>query len=122
MTKSPLLDRPTRDTEDSTDLVNDHGWPQGLCLVQPEPGKFACNVADTEGLEAEPQHDVHGLAVFASEGSAKLYTGAGALNTISGEIVPKTFDECRQIAIERPKLIALFLMEGTKIKDMVYVR
>lgn len=109
-----------RDVKDTTDLTNDHGWPQELCLVSPAPDKYACNCADTEGLEPDPQHDIHGLAVFVNESSAKTYMGA--LNGLSGEVIPKSFEECRRIAIERPKLNCMFLMDGPKIKDLIYVR
>ena len=108
------------DTLDRTDLVNDHGWPHTLCVIEVSPGRFAANVADTKGLEPDPQTDIRGLAVFASEASATDYTGA--LNGLHGTVVPKTFAECRQIALDRPRLVALFLMDGPTIKDVVYIR
>lgn len=109
-----------RQTKDDNDLSNDHNWPQSLCGIEVSPGKFACNCADTKGLEPEPQTDIHGLAVFVNEASATVYMGC--LNGLSGTVVPKSFDECRQLAIERPKLHGMFLMDGNKIRDIIYVR
>lgn len=113
-----LLDRPS--TVQAPELTNDHGWPQGLCVIEVSPGKYACNVADTKGLENPPQTDIHGLAVFASEASAILYTHS--LKGLNGTVVAKSFEECRQIALSKPQLKALFLMDSDKIRDVLYVR
>ncbi len=107
-------------TKDHSDLDNDQGWPQTLCVIQPAPDKYAANVADTKGLEDPPQTGIHGLAVFVTEASAKEYMGA--INGLSGEIVPKTFAECRQIVVDKPTLTAMFLMAGAKIKDVIHVK
>lgn len=109
-----------REAEDTPDLTNDHGWPHSLCVIEVSAGKFACNCADTKGLEPEPQTNIHGLAVFTNTESAITYMGS--LNGLGGEIVPKSFDECRQLAVDRPQLKAMFLMNGAKIADIVYVR
>ena len=108
------------DTLDKTELENDYGWPHSLCLIEVSPNKYAANVADTKGLEPDPQHGIHGLAVFATPVSAKVYMQA--LNGLSGTIVPKTFNECKEIALARPPITALFLMHGAKIKDVINLK
>ena len=112
-----LLDRP--DTLDTPELTNDHGWPQVLCVIEVSPGKYAANVANTNGLEDPPQAEIHGLAIHANEASAIVYMGS--LNGLSGTVVPKSFDECRQIAVDKPTLTAMFLMDGAKIRDIIHV-
>lgn len=109
----------TPDVVTSSILEDSHGWPESLCVIEVSPGKYAANHADTKGLEPDPQK-IDGLAVFETEASANDYMGA--LNGLSGTVVPKTFAECRQIVVDKnPKITAMFLMVGSSIKDVIHV-
>ena len=101
-------------------LGEDRGWPQTLCLIEVSPNVYACNCADTIGIDPDPMTGVLGLAVFTREESANEYMRS--LNGLSGAVVPKTFAECHRIASERLQLQAMFLMNGNSIMDIIFVR
>jgi hypothetical protein len=91
------------------------GFPDSLFVISVGNGKFAANNATlTDG------QSVNGLACFPTEDDANHYMGL--LGGLSGEIVPKSFDEAREIALSKPILSCLFLFQFGKIVEVHWVR
>jgi len=98
------------------DLLGGYGeFPDKLYLIQVSLGKYACNNATLPDGQT-----VNGLACFPSHDDCDTYMAL--LEGIYGDIVPKSFEEARQIAIGKPILSALFLFMDGHIMDVHYVR
>jgi hypothetical protein len=63
---------------------------------------------------------INGLATFPSPDDATTYMSL--LAGLSGDIVKKTFEEARQIAISKPVLSCVLLFMDGRVVDMVFVR
>ena len=91
------------------------GFPDRLTLISVGGDKYACNNATLPDGQV-----INGLACFPSPDDATTYMGQ--LSGLSGDLVSKTFEEAREIAIGKPTLSALFLFVGGRICDVHYVR
>lgn len=91
------------------------GFPETLFLIEVGEGKFAAN-----NVSLPDGQVINGLASFPSADDAVAYMGL--LAGLSGDIVKRSFEEARQIAISKPILQALLLFVDGKIVDIVYVR
>jgi hypothetical protein len=111
-----VLDRPGIITDETPDLDDLHGFPESVCLIEVQPGKYAANNGTT------PPPDpmvIDGIACFHNEASANAYMKSE--KGISGNVVPKTFQEAREIALSKaPKIKGLFLMVGDHIAAIHY--
>ena len=114
-----VIDRdPT--TLDDNSLDSAMGFEGTMCVIavgDKDDGKYACNNATTP--PPDPM-EANGLAVFHNKESAEMYMGS--LNGLSGEVVEKTLEECRQIAMGKPRLNALFFMIGPIIVKIHFIR
>jgi hypothetical protein len=90
-------------------------FPDKLFLISVGGDKYACNNATLPDGQI-----VDGLATFPDPDEATTYMGL--LGGLSGEIVPKSFEDARQIAQSKLKLSALFLFLGGRIVEVHYVR
>lgn len=91
------------------------GFPETLFLIEVAEGKFAAN-----NVSLPDGQVINGLASFPSADDAVAYMGL--LAGLNGDIVKRSFEEARQIAISKPILHALLLFVDGKIVDIVYVR
>lgn len=115
---SITLEEPTVKVAPS--LESSHGWPSDLYLVRFPDGRFACNGADTKGLDSVPM-DFQGLAVHRSTASVDAYLEGHPSLPEGGKAHPTPYAEARKIAVEKG-LDALLLCEGTRIADVEYLR
>ena len=92
------------------------GFPDKVYLISVGGDKYACNNFTPSG-ETQP---INGLACFPDPDEATTYMGL--LAGLSGEIVTKTFEEAREIALGKPILHALCLFSGGKIVEIHWVR
>jgi hypothetical protein len=113
---SIVLDAPPRGITLDEDLLGGFGgFPDRVFLISVGGDRYACNNATlTDG------QTINGLACFPSGDDATTYMGI--LQGLSGEIVGKSFEEAREIAIGKPVLSALFLFQGERIVEVHYVR
>lgn len=112
---STLVNDPLGITLDEEMLGGFGGFPDNLHLILVGDGKYAANNATlTDG------QTINGLACFPSPDDATTYMGL--LAGLSGEIVKKTFEEAREIAISKPVLHALFLFVGGAIREVHWIR
>jgi hypothetical protein len=113
-----ILDRPTPGgiVLDEAMLGGFGGFPDSLFLISVGGDKYACNNVTPLG-EGEP---INGLACFPDPDEATSYMGL--LAGLSGEIVQKSFEEAREIAIGKPVLNAMLLFVATKIVEIHWVR
>lgn len=109
------IDRPSDLILDELMMGGFGGFPDKVHLISVGGGKYAANNATLPDGQ-----QVNGLACFPSADDATTYMGL--LAGLSGDIVAKTFEEAREIAISKPVLSCLFLFEGGKIKDVHWVR
>jgi hypothetical protein len=91
------------------------GFPDSLFLIEVGSGKFAANNVTLPDGDA-----INGLATFPSPDDATTY--AGLLAGLNGEIVGRSFEEARQIAISKPVLSCVLLFAEGRIIDICYVR
>ena len=110
-----VLDKPTFFELDEGLMEGFGGFPGNVFLIQVGEGKFAANNATTPDGQ-----NINGLACFPTEIAATLYQGM--LSGLSGEIVTKTFEEARGIAVSKPILHCLMLFVDGKIVDIHWVR
>jgi hypothetical protein len=90
-------------------------FPDRLFLISVGGDRYACNNATLPDGES-----VDGLATFPDPDEATTYIGL--LAGLSGDIVPKKFEEAREIAKGKPRLSCLFLFVGGRIVEVHYVR
>ncbi len=91
------------------------GFPDRIFLIQVGEGKYAANNATLPDGQV-----VDGLACFPTPDDAMVYTGL--LAGLNGEVVGKSFEEAREIAISKPRLSCLLLFVDGKIVDIHHVR
>jgi len=91
------------------------GFPDRLYLISAGDGKYAAN-----NVTLHDGQNINGLASFPSADDATTYMAL--LAGLSGDIVAKSFEEARQIAISKPVLSCLLLFVGGRVVDMVFVR
>ena len=92
------------------------GFPDKVYLISVGGDKYACNNASLPGEEGA----INGLACFPDPDEATSYMGM--LAGLSGEIVQKSFEEAREIALSKPILNCLVLFVATKIVEIHWVR
>lgn len=113
---SKVLDAPPLGlTLDEAELGGFGGFPDRLFLISVGGGRYACNNATLSDGQA-----INGLACFPSADDGTTYMGL--LGGLSGDLVGKSFEEAREIAIGKPVLSALFLFVDGKIVEVHYVR
>jgi hypothetical protein len=113
---SQILDNPPLGlTLDEELLGGFGGFPDRLFLISVGGDKYACNNATLSDGQK-----INGLASFPSADDATTYMGL--LQGLSGDLVGKSFEEAREIAISKPVLMALFLFVAGKIVEVHYVR
>ncbi len=112
-----VIDRPTPGgiVLDESMLGGFGGFPDKVYLISVGGDKYACNNATLVDGEA-----INGLACFPDPDEATTYMGL--LAGLGGEIVSKTFDEAREIAVSKPVLHAMFLFSAGKIVEVHWVR
>lgn len=115
---SITLEEPT--VKCAPSLESSHGWPSDLFLVRFPDGRFACNGADTKGLDSVPM-DFRGLAVHRSTASVDAYLEGYRGLPEGGKAHSTPYVEARKIAEEKD-VDALLLFEGTRIVDVEYLR
>jgi len=109
------IDRPGGLTLSDEMLGGFGGFPDRVFLISVGNDKYAANnVAIPDG------GTTNGLACFPSPDDATTYMGL--LAGLSGEIVAKSFDEAREIAISKPVLSCVLLFVDGKIADIHWVR
>jgi hypothetical protein len=113
---SLTFDAPPKGITLEEDLLGGFGgFPDRLFLISVGGDRYACNNATLSDGQS-----INGLACFPSADDATTYMGL--LGGLSGEIVGKTFEEAREIAIGKPVLSALFLFQGQHIVEVHYIR
>jgi hypothetical protein len=111
-----VLDRPPLGlTLNEEELGGFGGFPDRLFLISVGDGRYACNNATLPDGQ-----NINGLACFPSPDDATTYMGL--LGGLSGDLVGKSFEEAREIAIGKPVLGALFLFVGGRIVEVHYIR
>ncbi|MEQ1933055.1 MAG: hypothetical protein ABL962_04140 [Fimbriimonadaceae bacterium] len=110
-----LDETPTHFTLDESVLEGYGGFPESLFLIAVGPEKFAAN-----NITLPDGDKINGLATFPSPDDATSYMGM--LAGLSGEIVGRSFEEARQIAISKPVLACVLLFAEGRIIDICYVR
>jgi hypothetical protein len=108
-----LIDSPIQLEE--SNLEGYGGFHSALYLINVTGDKFAANCATLQDGQT-----VNGLATFPDPDEATTYMGL--LAGLSGDIVKKSFDEAREIAISKPALSCLFLFVGGQIADVHWIR
>jgi hypothetical protein len=115
---SQILDKPPLGLDLTLDeeLLGGYGnFPDRLFLISVGDGKYACNNATlTDG------QSINGLSCFPSAEDGVSYMAAP--EGLKGELVGKSFEEARQIAISKPILVAIFLFSRNRIVDVHFVR
>jgi hypothetical protein len=112
---SITTDRPSGITLEEDLLGGFGGFPDRLFLISVGNGKYASNNATLPDGQ-----NINGLACFPSADDGVQYMGM--LSGLSGDLVGKSFEEARQIAISKPVLSALFLFLDGHIVEVHYVR
>lgn len=110
-----ILDRPTFTPFEEIELGGYGSFPDKLFLISPAEGKYAAN-----NVTLPDGQNVDGLACFPSPDDATTYMGL--LAGLNGEIVSKSFEEAREIALSKPKLSCLLLFVDGRIVEVHYVR
>ena len=110
-----ILDRPDEIVLDEGMLGGFGGFPDRVYLINCGGDKYAANNATLPDGQK-----VDGLATFPDPDEAMTYMGL--LAGLSGDIVSKTFEEAREIAISKPKIQALLLFSRGVIADVHWVR
>lgn len=91
------------------------GFPEQVFLISPDGEKYAAN-----NVTLPDGQNVNGLAAFPSRDDASVYQGM--LAGLSGDIVSKSFEEARQIAVSKPILSCVLLFHENHIVDICFVR
>jgi len=104
--------------KDDFDLDSLSGFKNGVCMIDCGDGKYACNNATTPGPDPMT---VDGIACFPDEEEATVYMATPKYG-LRGTVVRKTLEEARAIAVSKPAIQALLFMEGSKVKEIMYVR
>ncbi len=110
-----LLDNPLGTQLDESMLEGFGGFPSKVFLIGMGSDKYAANNATLPDGQT-----VDGLATFPDPDEATTYMGL--LAGLSGEIVPKSFEEAREITVSKPRLMCMFLFVGGRIVDVHWVR
>lgn len=110
-----LLDDPIAQQLDESMLEGFGGFPTTLYLINVAGDKYAANNATLPDGQS-----IDGLATFPDPDEATTYMGM--LSGLSGDIVKKSFEEARNIAISKPRISCLFLFVGGRIVDLHWVR
>ena len=101
------------DTESSLKL--DNSFPESVIMIHLGAGRYAAYHFTTQG--SDPM-EVDCLVCFKSSDQASFWEAAYG----KGEQVTKTFDEAREIDINKPKIHGLALIEDLKVFDIHFVR
>lgn len=113
---SSTLDRPPLGLDIPEELMEGYGnFPGNLYLIQVGEDKYAAN-----NVSLPDGQNTNGLATFPSPDDATTYMGL--LAGLSGEIVAKSFEEAREIAISKPILSCLLLFVDGRVVDLHWVR
>jgi len=91
------------------------GFPDQLFLISVGDDKYAAN-----NVTLPDGQNINGLATFPSRDDASSYQGI--LAGLSGDIVAKSFEDARQIAISKPILSCVLLFHDNRVVDMCFVR
>lgn len=91
-------------------------FPENILLISIGGGKYACNC----GHSIPDKMPVDGLACFPTQEDATIYMSLPA--GLSGETVPKTFNEAREIAKSKPHLNCLMLFVEGKIRALHWLK
>lgn len=110
-----LLDSPLGTQLDESMLEGFGGFPNKLFMISAGDDKYAANNATLPDGQT-----IDGLATFPDADEATTYMSL--LAGLSGEIVSKTFEEAREIAVSKPRIMCLFLFVGGRIADLHWVR
>jgi hypothetical protein len=110
-----IVDNPLITQIEESMLEGFGGFPNVLYLINVRGDLYAANNATLPDGQT-----VDGLATFPDPDEATTYMGL--LAGLSGEIVKKTFEEARQIAVAKPRISCLFLFVGGRIADLHWVR
>ncbi|MEQ1821145.1 MAG: hypothetical protein ABL949_01415 [Fimbriimonadaceae bacterium] len=110
-----LEELPTSFTLDESMLEGYGGFPDSLFLIEVGSEKFAAN-----NVTLPDGQVINGLATFPSPDDATTYMGM--LAGLSGDIVGRSFEDARQIAISKPVLSCVLLFAEGRIIDICYVR
>jgi hypothetical protein len=110
-----LVDNPIINQLDEAMLEGFGGFPNQLFLISAGGDRYAANNATLPDGQT-----INGLASFPDPDEATTYMGM--LAGLNGEIVSKTFEEAREIAVSKPILMCLFLFVGGRIADVHWVR
>lgn len=92
-------------------------FPGRVYLIQVSEGMYAAN-----NVTLADQTSINGLAAFPSPDDATTYMSLDMAKGISGDLVAKSFEEARQIAIDKPKLHAVLLFVDGRVVDIAFVR
>ncbi len=110
-----LIDNPIINQLDESMLQGFGGFPNKLFLISAGEDKYAANNATLPDGQ-----NIDGLATFPDADEATTYMSL--LAGLGGEIVSKTFEEAREIAVSKPRLMCLFLFVAGRIADVHWVR
>ncbi len=111
--QTPVLDTPVLDAEFEDNLTN---FPSRLVLIDLGDGKYAANNAITPAPDAM---EVNGIACFINAEEAIIYQED---TKIGGTLVRKSFSQARDIALSKINIQAIFLMQGTHVIEIHFVR
>ena len=112
---SQIMDRPGGITLEEDMLGGFGGFPDKVFVICVGGDKYAANNATLPDGQ-----NVDGLATFPDPDEATTYMGL--LAGLNGDVQAKTFEEARQIAISKPKLLCLFLFRAGVIADVHWIR
>jgi hypothetical protein len=104
------------DIETNDVLGGDESFPDAVVMISLGGGRFAAVNATTP--EPDPM-TVGLLATFASEQEAEAW---GANYDLTGDLVTKTFEEAREIAVSKPSVHGLGLQQGERTVAIHWVR
>lgn len=110
-----VIDSPIGIQLDESMLEGFGGFPNQLFLISAGGDKYAANNATLPDGQT-----IDGLATFPDADEATTYMSL--LAGLSGEIVSKSFEEAREIAVSKPRLMCLFLFVAGRIADVHWVR
>lgn len=93
------------------------GFGDQLFLIKVGDDLYAAN-----NVTLEDGQQINGLATFGNADDAYGYMGLDLARGISGDVIQRSFEEARQIAIQKPRISALLLFQGNRVIDVHYVR
>lgn len=94
--------------------------PEIVFLIRLGRGRYVAQNATMPDLG-----ELNGLTCFLTKQDAEEYQARakeGTVVAMRGEVVAKSWEEARQIAISKPLLSCLFILKGTAIIDVHFVR